>query len=102
MMASATVVMMREEPGDPRTRSSLPSFRTIVGVMEESGRLPGPIALASLWIRPSLLGAPAFAEKSSIELYGTSRGRAGLAGEPNQSLMVVVTETALPSGSTTE
>ncbi len=60
MMASATVVMMREEPGEPRTRKSLPSFRTMVGVIEESGRLPGPMEFAAPWIRPSPLGAPGF------------------------------------------
>src|ERR1700723_4069558 len=102
MMASATVVMIRDEPGEPRTRNSLPSFRTIVGVIEESGRLPGPLDLAGPWIGPSLLGAPGFAEKSSISSLRRKPRPAAVTREPNQSLMVVVTATALPSASTTE
>jgi len=30
-------------PGEPRTRKSLPSLSTMVGVIAESGRLPGPM-----------------------------------------------------------
>jgi len=42
-----TAVMMRGPPGAPRTIKGLPSRTTMVGVMAESGRLPGWIALAS-------------------------------------------------------
>ena len=38
---SVTAVMMREPPGAPRTMASLPSLSAIVGIMDESGRLPG-------------------------------------------------------------
>ena len=57
MRSLATVVMMVEPPGEPRTRRSLPGVvapclptmggsLTMVGVMQESGRLPGAMALA--------------------------------------------------------
>ena len=36
--------------------NSLPSRSTMVGVMDESGRLPGWIALASPCIRPNMFG----------------------------------------------
>ena len=39
--------MMRLPPGAPMTSTGLPSRDTIVGDIEESGRLPGAIALAS-------------------------------------------------------
>lgn len=32
---------MREPPEPPITKESLPSLETIVGVMDDSGRLPG-------------------------------------------------------------
>ena len=41
-----------EAPGEPRTRKSLPSLSTMVGVIAESGRLPGPMALAGPWMSP--------------------------------------------------
>ena len=40
------MVMIREPPGEPATITTLPSWSTRVGAMEESGRLPGAIALA--------------------------------------------------------
>jgi hypothetical protein len=40
------VVVMRLPPGEPVIRNGLPSFRTMVGVIYDSGRLPGPGALA--------------------------------------------------------
>src|SRR2546430_2648589 len=43
MSTLATVVMILELPGEPRTRNGFPSRTTIVGVIEERGRLPGPI-----------------------------------------------------------
>ena len=38
---------MRLPPGEPVTRNGLPSLSTMVGVIDDSGRLPGPGALAS-------------------------------------------------------
>ena len=48
----STVVMMRLPPGLPVTRKRRPSRNRKVGVMEESGRLPGATALAALPTRP--------------------------------------------------
>ena len=48
--------MMRDPPGLPSTSNSLPSFTTIVGVIDESGRLPGAIAFASPCTRPNMFG----------------------------------------------
>ena len=48
----STVVMMRAPPGLPVTSQGLPSFSTKVGVMDDSGRLRGPTALASPPTRP--------------------------------------------------
>ena len=59
----STVVMMRLPPGEPVTRNGLPFLSTMVGDIDDSGRLPGPGALAS----------------PPIEAIGI--GRAGLGGE---------------------
>jgi hypothetical protein len=42
-----TAVMMRLPPGVPRIIQGLPSRVTMVGDIEDSGRLPGSILLAS-------------------------------------------------------
>ena len=39
-ITSSTVLMMVGPPGDPSASTGLPSFSTMVGVMEESGVLP--------------------------------------------------------------
>src|SRR2546429_6093991 len=44
---SRVTEMMVGPPGEPVTKLSLPSRRSIVGVMELSGRWPGAMALAS-------------------------------------------------------
>ncbi len=46
MIVWALIVMIRDPPGEPTTITGLPSFRTSVGAIEESGRLPGAMALA--------------------------------------------------------
>ena len=56
----STVVMMRGPPGEPSTMRSLPSSSTMVGVMADSGRLPGAMALFGPWMRPYILGVPCF------------------------------------------
>ena len=43
----STAVMMRLPPGEPVTRNGLPFFSTMVGVIDDSGRLFGPGSLAS-------------------------------------------------------
>ena len=44
----ATLVMMVGPPSAPSTRNSFPSFKTMVGVMAESGRFPGPGHLVAM------------------------------------------------------
>ena len=101
MMSLATVVMMVEPPGEPRTSSGLPGahFRlgpglqisgptTMVGVMLESGRLPGAMALAGLWMRWYMLGTPGFAVKSSISLLSRKPSEPAVTPEPKVSLSV--------------
>jgi hypothetical protein len=43
----STVVMIVEPPGEPRARNGLPSLSTIVGLIDERGRLPGWMRLGS-------------------------------------------------------
>src|ERR1035441_240147 len=115
MMSLATVVMMVEPPGEPRTSSGLPGLHcrlgpggqtsgpaTMVGVMLESGRLPGAMALAALWMRPYMLGTPGLAVKSSISLLSRKPSAPAVTPEPNRPFSVYVLATALPSASTTE
>ena len=47
MIASSVMVMMRDPPGLPITMKGLPSFETIVGLIDDSGDLRGSIAFAS-------------------------------------------------------
>lgn len=42
MSDCSTVVMIVAPPGDPRASTGSPCFSTIVGEMDERGRLPGP------------------------------------------------------------
>ena len=66
-MLSSVTEMMVGPPGEPVTKLSWPSRRRMVGVMELRGRLPGPMALASDWIKPKrALGTPGWVVKSSI------------------------------------
>ena len=59
-------VKIREPPGVPTTRLTLPSRVTMLGLIEESMRLPGSMALASLPTTPKALATPGLALKSSI------------------------------------
>ena len=52
MIARTVWLMMVGPPAAPTDKIGLPSFRTIVGHMLESGRLPGAIALASAPTNP--------------------------------------------------
>src|SRR5208337_1673760 len=89
-------------PGEPVTKLSWPSRTRIVGVMELRGRLPGPMALASDWIRPKrALGTPGCVVKSSISLL-SKKPAEEVTCEPYLSFSVVVQATALPAASTTE
>ena len=46
LMTCSTAETMRLPPGEPVIKNGLPSFKTIVGVIDDSGRLPGPGKLA--------------------------------------------------------
>ena len=46
LMICSTAVMMRLPPGDPVISTGLPSLSTMVGVIDDSGRLFGPGKLA--------------------------------------------------------
>ena len=50
------VVIIVDPPGDPITKDGLPFLRTMVGVIELKGRLPGCIEFASLPIRSKAFG----------------------------------------------
>ncbi|MNP40700.1 hypothetical protein D3C76_1343570 [compost metagenome] len=59
-------VKIREPPGVPSTRVTLPSRVTRLGLIDESMRLPGSIALASPPTTPKALATPGLELKSSI------------------------------------
>ncbi len=102
-MAWNTVVMMNGPPLAPVTSSGRRSrSRTMVGVMAESMRLPGAMALASPCTRPYMFGVPGRAAKSSISLFSRNPAPATVTADPYQPLIVVVSATALPRSSVTE
>ena len=69
--------MIVEPPGEPVTSSSLSSLNIIVGVIEDSGRLRGPGALALPPVRPKALGTPGLAAKSSSSSLSRTTGAVG-------------------------
>ena len=79
---------MREPPGVPSTMATLPSRVRMVGVMEESGRLPGAMALASAPTTPNWFGAPGLTEKSSISSFRRKPAPSTTMPEPNQPFRV--------------
>ena len=90
-------------PGVPTTIISAPSgSRTMLGVIDESIRLPGTIALFSPSTRPNWLGWPGDAAKSSISLFSRKPAPATVTALPKPLLIVVVTDAAAPQRSTTE
>ena len=60
----------------------------MVGLIDDSGRLPGAIALASPCTRPYRLGTPILAVKSSISSFSSTPVPAAVTLAPNQSLSV--------------
>ena len=95
--------MMRGPPGLPTTSISRPSgSSTMVGVIDDSIRLPGPTALASPCTSPNMLGWPGADVKSSISLLRKKPAPSTTTRDPKPPLRVVVTDTAVPSASTTE
>ncbi len=74
---------------------------TIDGVMEESIRFPGAMALRSLCTRPYAFGDPAFDVKSSISLLRRNPAPVTTTPHPCRPFSVVVSATAFPAASTT-
>ena len=69
MMAWNTEVKIVDPPGVPTTMATAPSSSRIVGVMDDSMRLPGWISFASLPTTPYAFGTPGLMLKSSISLF---------------------------------
>ncbi len=80
-------------PGEPSASTGRPSRSTMVGVIEERGRLPGSTRLAigtpSCWLAK---------EKSVSSLF--SRKPPAISREPKPFSMVEVMESTLPAAST--
>ena len=81
-------MMMREPPGLPSTMKILPSFVTMVGLIELKGRLPGAIALVLPCTSPKRLGTPGFTVKSSISSLRKKPVSPAITLAPNSALMV--------------
>ena len=79
----STVLMIVGPPGEPSTSSGLPSLSTMVGVIAESGRFPGAIAFAALWINPYMFGTPGAEVKSSISLFSRNPSEPAVTPDPN-------------------
>src|SRR5579871_5123876 len=80
----------------------VPCVVMMVGVMAESGRLPGAMELAELCMRPYMLGTPTLEVKSSISLFMRKPRPSMVTPQPKPPLRVVVLATELPSESTME
>ena len=87
-MTWSTPVGIWLPPGVPRTIASLPSRVTIVGVIDESGRLCGAMALFTPSTSPYMLAAPGLEEKSSISSLSKMPVPGAMTRAPNQSLSV--------------
>ena len=87
--------MIRLPPGEPTASTGAPSFITIVGDIDERGRLPGASALA--------IGTPSLCVrklKSVSSLF--SRNPLVISRDPKAFSMVVVIDATLPKLSTIE
>ena len=69
---SSVIVMIRDPPGEPSTSATCPSLITIVGAIDDNGRLPGAIAFAAPCTRPNWLGVFGRVVKSSISSFSTT------------------------------
>ena len=111
--AWVTPVAMRRPPEPPRARTGNPSSKVMVGVMLEVGRANGrgsfgPGRSVLTGTREDVVPAPvvnaiaaALVVKSSSSLLRMTPVVSVLTIAPNASLIVVVSETTLPCGSTT-
>ena len=87
-MVCSVMVMMREPPGEPVTRNTWPSLVTRLGAIDDSGRLPGAIALASPCTSPYRLGTPVLMVKSSISSFSRNPVSPAITTAPNAPLIV--------------
>src|SRR5262245_61786272 len=74
----------------------------MVGVIDDSMRLPGSILFAAPWTRPNVFGAPGLVAKSSISLLSKKPAPVTVTALPHDVLSVVVSATAMPPPSTTD
>src|SRR3954454_13405223 len=88
-------------PAAPTQRIGVPSLVTRVGVIDDSGRLPGATALANAPTRPNALGAPGCAEKSSILSLSTTPETGSTTRTPKSTFTVIASATTFPSPSAT-
>ncbi len=88
--------MIREPPGEPTTSTGAPSRVTMVGAIEERGRLPGStrfaIGMPSAWV----------SKLKSVSSLLSRNPPGASTREPNPFSIVVVIESALPAASTIE
>jgi hypothetical protein len=87
-IVARTIVMMRDPPGLPVTMRSSPLRVTIVGAIDESGRLPGAISLRTPCTSPYRFGTPGLAVKSSISSLSRKPVSPATTSAPNASLIV--------------
>src|SRR5215217_155354 len=91
IMASSVPVIIRAPPAPPTTRTGSPSSTTIVGLIEERGRLPGS----------GSLGVPG-PEKSVSSLLSRKPVPGATTALPKLCSMVQVSDTAFPAASMIE
>src|SRR3954454_17984952 len=84
-------MMVVDPPAPPTARMGVPSWTTIVGLIDERGRLPGPGSLA--------VPGP---EKSVSSLLSRKPAPGGTTAEPKVCSIVQVSATASPAPSITD
>ena len=87
-MVCSTVVMIMLPPGLPVANQGCPSRITMVGLMEDRGRLPPAMALRSPCTSPNILAPPGRAAKSPISLLSSMPVPGTAMAEPKLALRV--------------
>ena len=94
MRICVTVVMIVDPPGEPTTNRTSPSSSTIVGDIDDRGRLPGSTMFGSVGFGRKL--------KSVSSLFSRKPRPGTVMPDPPVDSIVSVYATALPHWSTTE
>ena len=94
MSTCVTVVMIVDPPGEPTTKRTSPSSSTIVGDIDDRGRLPGSTMFGSAGFGTKL--------KSVSSLFSRKPRPGTVIPDPPVDSIVSVYATALPHWSTTE